>query len=35
MVDEIHIEVATIGAFEESFYSSDQKLRLGLRILVR
>ena len=33
--DGIHIEVATTGAFEESFYSSDRRLRLGLRILVR
>ena len=32
---EIHIEVATTGAFEENFYSSDRKLRLGLRILIR
>ena len=32
---EIHIEVATIGAFEENFYSSDRKLRLGLSILIR
>ena len=32
---EIHIEVATTGAFEENFYSSYRKLRLGLRILIR
>ena len=33
--NEINIEVATIGAFEENFYSFDQKLGLGLRILIR
>ena len=33
--NEIHIEVATTEAFEENFFSSDRKLRLGLRILIR